>query len=229
MRKKILPFIAAIIAIALLAGCSSANSSSKADVKPEEKISAGEIIVGTWYAEIDMSYLEERLFQNEKELNGYFIPESFTVPLVFEFSSDGGYTVSLKSEETKSQLTLLTEKIKNALKNYFTDAFSLENSADALDKFLREQKISIDDMTEDVLNKNAFVKTLYGVEYQGLYKIQNDKYFFGRDEAELDSLQKYAAFEIKGKTEISIVEIVEIGDEGIETLKKALPITIKKQ
>lgn len=229
MRKKILPFIAAIIAIALLAGCSSANSSSKADVKPEEKISAGEIIVGTWYAEIDMSYLEERLFQNEKELNGYFIPESFTVPLVFEFSSDGGYTVSLKSEEAKSQLTLLTEKIKNALKNYFTDAFSLENSADALDKFLREQKISIDDMTEDVLNKNAFVKTLYGVEYQGLYKIQNDKYFFGRDEAELDSLQKYAAFEIKGKTEISIVEIVEIGDEGIETLKKALPITIKKQ
>lgn len=229
MRKKILPFIAAIIAIALLAGCSSANSSSKADVKPEEKISAGEIIVGTWYAEIDMSYLEERLFQNEKELNGYFIPESFTVPLVFEFSSDGGYTVSLKSEETKSQLTLLTEKIKNALKNYFTDAFSLENSADALDKFLREQKISIDDMTEDVLNKNAFVKTLYGVEYQGLYKVQNDKYFFGRDEAELDSLQKYAAFEIKGKTEISIVEIVEIGDEGIETLKKALPITIKKQ
>lgn len=229
MRKKILPFIAAIIAIALLAGCSSANSSSKADVKPEEKISAGEIIVGTWYAEIDMSYLEERLFQNEKELNGYFIPESFTVPLVFEFSSDGGYTVSLKSEEAKSQLTLLTEKIKNALKNYFTDAFSLENSADALDKFLREQKISIDDMTEDVLNKNAFVKTLYGVEYQGLYKVQNDKYFFGRDEAELDSLQKYAAFEIKGKTEISIVEIVEIGDEGIETLKKALPITIKKQ
>ena len=230
MLKRFLPFVAVVAALAVLAGCGSVNTSSKSKTEaPEKEITAQEIIVGSWEGVLDVSYLEEKIFENEKELTGYFTPGSFELPVVFEFSADGGYAVSVKTEETDARIAELSEKLKVALKLYFTDAFSLENSGEALDKFLKEQRISIDEAAQDIITKNALKGTLYAVQYAGRYLPEGDKCFFGEDDAQVAARERYTAFEIKSETEMSIVEIAVPDDKEMQLLKKALPITIKKR
>ena len=189
--KKILSLtLAALLLVALLAGCGGAGGGAA-----EEKG-----ITGSWAADVDMTEYLNKLLGEEEELSQYLTLENFTIKLLAEFKDDGTYTMACDPASADAAMDGLKEQTKDAMLRYMQDMIDESGMDTTVEDLLAESGMTMDDLMAEMDEAYSAEDLVGDLNMEGKYVYEEGKLALSNSLDEEADIAEYEPVSLEGDT-----------------------------
>jgi len=187
MKKFLSLALGALLLVALLAGCGGGSA-------------AGDSIVGSWSADVNMTEYLNQLLGEEEEIGQYLTLDNFTIKLLAEFKEDGTYSMNGDPDSAQAAMDGLKEQMKTAVTAYLEDMIEQEGLDMSLEDLLAASGMSLDDLVNEMDEAYSAEDLVGDLTMEGKYLFEDGKLALSDSLDEEADIEAYEAAELKGDT-----------------------------
>ena len=203
-----------VMIVALFAGCAAS------------KVSDQEKLVGTWKGEMDMT--EALKGEIGDELEGFEMSD-FKVTVVFNFTEEGTYTMSLDEASVQQAMDGLIAGMEGFMKNMMEEM--AKEAGMTLEDLLAASGMSMEDMMEmikeELEGQDLVGEMVEDAKAEGKYQAKDGK--LHRSEGKDEDIDEavYDTYTLEGDV-LTLTATYGADEEETDMMKSVFPIILKK-
>lgn len=136
-------------------------------------------VVGDWECEIDVTDDLTKILEDsigDDEAMEYIKIGKFTMDLSLSLDKDGDYTMAIDEKKLEKSVNGLIDDLKDGMRGYFEKMISDEGLDMGVDDFFELMAgVSYDEYMDGIMDMDAIMSQLEGMEDSGTYKVDDDE------------------------------------------------------
>lgn len=212
-----------VMIVALFAGCKTSNAP---ETTAAPALTDQEKLVGTWKGDMDLT----KAMQDElgEGVEGFELDE-FKVTVVFEFTKEGTYTMSLDEASVQKAMEGLIAGMEGFMKTMMEEM--AKEAGMTLEDLLAASGMTMEDMmkmvTEELEGQDLVGEMVKEAKKEGKYQAKDGKLHLSEDKDEDIEEDVYDTYTLEGDV-LTLTATYGADEEETDMMKSVYPIILKK-